>query len=214
MYHQRISKIRIVHHRPNSPRSSRHILHSCAWTLSCKFSSFLFAKASTRSFNRSWSLRWQIFVHTPNTPLRSAKNLQSAGVTLSTMSRGCHYSIVSSRSLRVWTPASRISFSFLIYAALLSLHHSAAFFQCWSHLVSGRRKALAPFIFSDDPRVPTGAWIHIPSVIINRDAEFYTDPLRFDGFRFARGSPSSFTDTSENWMFWGTGRVIWWVVCL
>ena len=75
--------------------------------------------------------------------------------------------------------------------------------------MSGRRKALGPFAFSDGPRVPSGSWVYIPTASINRDAEFFPDPLRFDGFRFARDNPSRFTDTSGNWLLWGTGRVIW-----
>ena len=49
---------------------------------------------------------------------------------------------------------------------------------------------------------------------MNRDAEYFTDPLRFDGFRFARGKRSPFTDTSGSSLLWGTGRVIWQVACV
>ena len=78
-----------------------------------------------------------------------------------------------------------------------------------SLLVSGRRKALVPFTFSDGLRVPDGSWLYLHMGSINRDAKVFTDPLRFDGTRFARGSPSRFTDASANWLLWGTGRVVW-----
>lgn len=75
--------------------------------------------------------------------------------------------------------------------------------------VSGRRKALKPFTFSDGLHVPVGSWIQIPTGCIHRDAENYLDPLRFDGFRFVRDDSSRFTDVSSKWLIWGTGRVIW-----
>ncbi|KAI4087316.1 MAG: hypothetical protein L6R37_008332 [Teloschistes peruensis] len=73
---------------------------------------------------------------------------------------------------------------------------------------SGRRKALAPFTFSDGLHVPTGAWVCVPTRSINRDAKIYRDPLMFDGFRFARENPSRFTDVTGNWLVWGSGNVI------
>ncbi|KAL8650410.1 MAG: hypothetical protein Q9226_005159 [Calogaya cf. arnoldii] len=70
----------------------------------------------------------------------------------------------------------------------------------------GRRKALAPFTFSDGLHVPTGAWVCAPTRSINRDAKFYRDPLIFDGFRFARENSSRFTDMNGNWLVWDRDR--------
>ncbi|KAL8818786.1 MAG: hypothetical protein Q9191_007863, partial [Dirinaria sp. TL-2023a] len=74
--------------------------------------------------------------------------------------------------------------------------------------VSGRRKALAPFTFSDGPSVPRGSWIYVPTASINRDSEFFENPLQFDGFRFVPDESSRLTEVSAKWLLWGTGRVI------
>ena len=92
----------------------------------------------------------------------------------------------------------------------LSYHAHASSVLTDIPVVSGRRKALEPFTFTDGPRVPAGSWIYIPTGSINRDPKFFQDPLHFDGFRFAKGDkPTSFTDTTGNWRLWGTGHVVW-----
>lgn len=61
------------------------------------------------------------------------------------------------------------------------------------------------------------------------DAEFYPEPLQFNGFRFAdpaivqaagdhfktpQPKPSKLTDCSSTYHVWGTGRMTWWVSSL
>ncbi|ROT37819.1 cytochrome P450 [Sodiomyces alkalinus F11] len=87
--------------------------------------------------------------------------------------------------------------------------------------VTARRCALKDFIFSDGTRVAKGEWVGIPIGPMLRDASMYPQPDVFDGFRFVdpkilRGlgqkstqpeGPSKFTDVSETWHVWGTGKL-------
>ncbi|KAI9845652.1 MAG: hypothetical protein M1837_004626 [Sclerophora amabilis] len=85
--------------------------------------------------------------------------------------------------------------------------------------ISCRRKALAPFTFSQGPSVPTGDWACLPQQAIWRDPQYFPNPQQFDPSRFARNttetgdggngeSPttSKLTDVSETWLLWGYGR--------
>lgn len=90
--------------------------------------------------------------------------------------------------------------------------------------VSVRRKALTPFIFSNGLKVAPGDWVCVPMQAINLDSQFYSDPLAFNGFRFAPAVPPAvnfdgtislpgeqgkFTDTSDTWFLWGAGSKSW-----
>ncbi|KAL7939325.1 cytochrome P450 [Trichoderma chlorosporum] len=89
--------------------------------------------------------------------------------------------------------------------------------------VSSRRMALKPFQLSDGSRIEPGEWICTAPRGMMSDARFYTDPLKFQGFRFVdpdllnrkhsgisndeatQDAPSKFTDINH-WQLWGTGR--------
>lgn len=92
--------------------------------------------------------------------------------------------------------------------------------------VSSRRMALTPFELSDGSRIEPGEWICTAPRGMMLDARYYTDPLKFQGFRFVeptvlneqfsgisgggfpQEAPSSFTDIND-WQLWGTGRSAW-----
>lgn len=79
------------------------------------------------------------------------------------------------------------------------------------------------FIFSDGTRVAKGEWVGIPVGPMLRDASKYPQPEVFDAFRFVDPTklgrdhsvqpegPSKFTDVSETWHVWGTGKLTWYV---
>ncbi|KAI4865980.1 cytochrome P450 [Hypoxylon rubiginosum] len=85
--------------------------------------------------------------------------------------------------------------------------------------VTARRCALKDFIFSDGTRVAKGEWVGIPVGPMLRDASKYPQPEVFDAFRFVDPTklgrdhsvqpegPSKFTDVSETWHVWGTGKL-------
>ncbi|KAI1657940.1 cytochrome P450 [Daldinia decipiens] len=85
--------------------------------------------------------------------------------------------------------------------------------------VTGRRCTLKGFTFSDGTHVPKGEWVGIPVGPMLQDASKYPQPEVFDGFRFASPKltgrehsrqpegPSNFTDVSETWHVWGTGKL-------
>ncbi|KXX76907.1 Ent-kaurene oxidase [Madurella mycetomatis] len=85
--------------------------------------------------------------------------------------------------------------------------------------VTARRCALKDFTFSDGTRVARGEWVGIPVGPMLRDPTKYPQPDVFDGFRFAdpkivgressiqAEGPSKFTDISETWHVWGTGKL-------
>ncbi|GIJ98280.1 hypothetical protein Aspvir_000396 [Aspergillus viridinutans] len=107
---------------------------------------------------------------------------------------------------------------------------------CWQSFLDGymqplliqavtvRRKALAPFVFSDGLEVAEGDWVCIPqrAMMRDRDRIRYQNPQAFDGFRFARAnkqlragdvpldvpesSPLTMTDVSVDWPIWGLGN--------
>lgn len=51
-----------------------------------------------------------------------------------------------------------------------------------------------------------------------RDPRNFENPLEFDAFRSLRGpfapnetakAPSKLVDTSDKWLVWGSGRIVW-----
>ena len=89
--------------------------------------------------------------------------------------------------------------------------------------MSVRRCALQPFSFSDGTHLNVGDWACAPSGAINLKAEFYPEPLEFNGFRFvdpaivpgqlrshiSQKRPSKLVDVDESFLMWGTGRMAW-----
>ena len=84
-----------------------------------------------------------------------------------------------------------------------------------------RRQALIPFTFSDGLRISTGDWVCVPHRSMMRDSQNFPNPLNFNGFRFVDScpggpdnatKPSKLTDTSEEWLVWGSGRILWYVL--
>jgi len=76
--------------------------------------------------------------------------------------------------------------------------------------VTGRRKALVPFIFSDGRIISPGDWVGIPQRAMMLDPDNYTNPSEFDGFRSLK-IPSEkvrYTDASPKWHYWGCGRLL------
>ncbi|KAL1961857.1 hypothetical protein VTN77DRAFT_981 [Rasamsonia byssochlamydoides] len=78
--------------------------------------------------------------------------------------------------------------------------------------LSIQRMALVPFTFSDGTHVPAGNLLAVPQQAFMRDGRHYTDPERFDGFRFVafdedggslRSRPK-FTDVSWTYPYWGS----------
>ena len=78
--------------------------------------------------------------------------------------------------------------------------------------------ALTPFFFSSGLKVAPGDWACVPMQAINLDLQYYSDPLAFNGFRFANAGvidgvlpaqPSKYTDASDNWLHWGAGSKTW-----
>lgn len=91
-----------------------------------------------------------------------------------------------------------------------------------SDAVTGRRKALGPYVFRDGSRLSEGDWVCVPQRAMMRDGSRYSHADTFDGFRFARAndalrrgarpdevpdrSPSSLTDATIEWPIWGFGN--------
>ena len=88
--------------------------------------------------------------------------------------------------------------------------------------VAPSRLALRPFTFSNGVTVPAGAMVALPLCAIHMDEETYSNPERFDGFRFsktrddesevAKGARSLATSTAADYLAFGIGRHAWWVV--
>ncbi|KAF7876405.1 hypothetical protein EAF04_001497 [Stromatinia cepivora] len=86
--------------------------------------------------------------------------------------------------------------------------------------VSTRRCALKDFTFFDGTHVKKGDWVCVPVGAMLGDAENYPQPDVFHGFRFADPKifgkqqsiqpegPSKFTDISDKWQVWGTGKIL------
>lgn len=83
-----------------------------------------------------------------------------------------------------------------------------------------KRKALQPFRFSDGLSIATGDMVCVPTRAMMRDSQYFPNPLEFEAFRsvvvtddgsLINGpvSSSSLADSSENWLIWGFGRIVW-----
>jgi cytochrome P450 len=78
---------------------------------------------------------------------------------------------------------------------LCSLYISLTTFQvlmCYTVSVSVARLTLQPFTFSNGVTVPPGVLVAAPACATHTDEEVYTNPDKFEGFRFSklRGSLS------------------------
>jgi hypothetical protein len=126
-------------------------------------------------------------------------------------------------------PSSRVCTLNLFPSLMVSL---TVFFPAIT--VSTRRQALKPFELPDGHKIQVGDWICTPARAMMRDPANYTDPLKFDGFRFVdperlaaidevssrsvesdlkagishSGKDSRLTDVTD-WQVWGTGRMAW-----
>ena len=69
---------------------------------------------------------------------------------------------------------------------------------------------MTPLTLSDGLALPRGTVFGLSAGPMNRDAAYYDDPLRFDGYRFcadgARAAPREYTDTEPGNLNWGQGR--------
>lgn len=90
-----------------------------------------------------------------------------------------------------------------------------------TYIAGVRRQALTPFTFSDGLRISMGDWVCVPHRSMMRDSQYFQDPMDFDGFRFIKScpggrqnslKPSKLTDASEEWLVWGSGRILWYVL--
>lgn len=93
--------------------------------------------------------------------------------------------------------------------------------------VSCRRKALRDHVLRDGSKLRKGDWVCIPQIAMMRDERRYSDPHRFDGFRFARANeslkvgrntsavpdkmPTTLTTVHMDWPVWGLGNTAWYV---
>lgn len=92
-------------------------------------------------------------------------------------------------------------------------------------IVTGRRKALVPYVFQDGSRLEKGDWVCVPQKAMMHDGARYHDPDTFDGFRFAKANDilrlgqrsidvpdvveSRLTDAKIDWPIWGFGNTAW-----
>jgi len=84
-----------------------------------------------------------------------------------------------------------------------------------SDAITGRRKALTPYIFQDGSKLSKGDWVCVPQQAMMHDSARYRDAQTFHGFRFAQALPtadvpdrakSSLTGVSAEWPIWGFGN--------
>jgi len=91
-----------------------------------------------------------------------------------------------------------------------------------SDAVTGRRKALGPYVFQDGSRLREGDWACVPQKAMMTDSSRYSHADKFDGFRFARANeslqqgnasaevpdraPSMLSDATVDWPIWGFGN--------
>ena len=84
-----------------------------------------------------------------------------------------------------------------------------------SDSISVRRKVVRRFKFSDGTTLLPGDVVCAPLQAILRDPSYYTDSMRFDGYRFvdaaSKGNSSRFTDSSPAFLLWGLGKHSWYV---
>lgn len=80
-------------------------------------------------------------------------------------------------------------------------------------VVSLRRKAIAPYNFSDGVRVNPGDVACIPMRAIMADEDHYPAAATFNGYRFVNdtntGSMAKVTDVETKFPIWGFGRRAW-----
>ncbi|KAF2704335.1 cytochrome P450 [Pleomassaria siparia CBS 279.74] len=88
--------------------------------------------------------------------------------------------------------------------------------------MAGRRQALKPFSFSDGTKLAKGDWTCVPVKAMLHDAQYFPDPLGFNGFRFVSPEqhpetlrtitqpegPSRAVDISPNFHYWGIGGIV------
>jgi cytochrome P450 len=48
------------------------------------------------------------------------------------------------------------------------------------------RKIMSPFTFSDGTHVPANNWVVVPQQAMMKDANNYSEPHKFNGFRFVK----------------------------
>lgn len=70
--------------------------------------------------------------------------------------------------------------------------------------VSGRRKAIEPFRFSDGLLVKAGDWVCLPQQAMLRDERLYPQPACFNPTRFLRRQK-----VQDLWPVWGLGNATW-----
>jgi cytochrome P450 len=80
------------------------------------------------------------------------------------------------------------------------------------------RLALRPFTFSNGVTVPAGTLVSIPASEANRDERIYSNPDKFDGFRYAKLRESEGDTTTSRYQMvspssehltFGLGRHTW-----
>jgi len=80
------------------------------------------------------------------------------------------------------------------------------------------RLTLRPFTFSNGVNIPPGTFVGFPHSAIQSSGEIYTNPEKFDGFRFSklRDEEDDVTSTrhravtaSTEMMAFGLGRHVW-----
>ena len=90
-------------------------------------------------------------------------------------------------------------------------------------IASVQRKVLSEFTFSDGLKVLAGDWVCVPWRAMMRDPQVFKNPMSFKPSRFlndrmsnpqAKSTTRSFqlTDSDEQWLIWGAGRIRWWVL--
>ncbi|KAF8520868.1 cytochrome P450, partial [Hysterangium stoloniferum] len=84
-------------------------------------------------------------------------------------------------------------------------------------LLTGRRKALTSFTFSDGTTIPKNTFLSAPAWAIHHNGDIYKNPNSFDGFRFVGSSKDgvlssqsqAFVSPSEHFIPFGIGKHIW-----
>ncbi|KXT16518.1 hypothetical protein AC579_1349 [Pseudocercospora musae] len=79
-------------------------------------------------------------------------------------------------------------------------------------IVSARRKALKPYVFSDGTRIPAGTMLAVPVYTIARDQAHFSDPEKFDPYRFTKAREGGnndhlqFASVTHGTMAFGCGK--------
>jgi cytochrome P450 len=83
-------------------------------------------------------------------------------------------------------------------------------------IVTLRRKATSDYKFSDGVEVRKGKTVYVPLRAMGRDAAYFNDPGRFNGYRFLRSAETGktkgsirsnlkYTDINPTYPYWGYG---------